>query len=762
MTKRLLFIVTIVVLVGLLTGCVSVPQPQQSITITPYPSKLIEHPGNFTLTRSTSLNNNSSELDVMTLYFRDKLSASTGYKFASGNQTKNAINIVLDPQSGIAVEGYKLNVKKDVIEIIASTTRGAFYGMQSLLQLLPSDIESRTKVKSIAWIIPCVTIEDEPRFDYRGVMIDAARHFVPVDQIKKMLDVFALYKINKFHWHLTEDQLWTIEIKKYPKLTELGSKRIEVDGTIHEGFYTQEDIRHIVAYAMDRGIDVVPEIEMPGHALAAIVAYPWLSCKGEGDFKVRNLWGVESDVYCAGKESTFEFVADVLTEVIDLFPYEYIHIGGDECPKERWKECKMCQKRIKEERLKDEHHLQSYFIHRVEKMLNDKGRKLIGWDEIIDGGLSPTATVMYWRSWVKEKSVMDTLGVDNKIIMTPLGHMYFNFYQGRHEAEPQIAHGQYLPLKSVYDYDPYNKDVSAERYKKIWGVQANLWTEYIYDGSGLEYMLFPRVIALAEIGWSSQDNRSYNRFAGSLDNQLVRLAHREVNYHIPMPEGPLYEDLKFIDDITVEFSNSGNYPMIYTLDGTTPDASSMYYNAPITVDSDCVLKIATLLPNGKMGLRSFTIRRETPAPAHITESKAGIVRKLSKDSFKSLSELSGAKWEKDEVINDFSFPFKELVLTGAAIYTGYIELPEDGAYIFASDADELQIDGKSLIINDGKLAMHQLSRASIVLAKGKHSFQLTFTNTPHGGHERVYDRVGFMYSVNGSKLNWSTPEMLSH
>ena len=422
---------------------------ERSISVVPCPETLIRRPGRCLLTERTSLLLSDRSLEPVAGYFTEKIARSSGIDLKERREAGNTLALRLDTQRGIPEEGYELTVAPDGIELVASTGAGIFYGMQTLMQLLPAGIESPTPVPGMELSIPCVEIRDAPRMAYRGVMLDACRHFSTVEEIEKLLDVMAMYKLNKFHWHLTDDQLWTVEIRKYPCLTKLGGVRTETDGTIHRGFYTQRDIRRIVAYAAARQIDVIPEIEMPGHAMAAITAYPELSCRG-GSYRVRNLWGVEQDVYCAGRERTFRFIEEVLSEIVELFPYEYVHVGGDECPKERWKECPLCQARMKQEGLKTEFELQSYFIRRVEKILQAKGRKLIGWDEILEGGLSPTATVMSWRG---EEGGIAAANHGNQVIMTPIGYMYMNMYQGAMESD-RLAYGWNIPLSQVYGYDP--------------------------------------------------------------------------------------------------------------------------------------------------------------------------------------------------------------------------------------------------------------------------------------------------------------------
>ena len=428
-------------------------------------------------------------------------------------------------------EAYSLSINQSGVEIIGKTKAGLFYGIQTFLQLLSSKGSN----------LPFLEIEDEPRFKYRGMMLDTSRHFFPVEQVKRSLDLMAIHKLNRFHWHLTEDQGWRIEIDKYPKLIEVGSKRKSTtllerpfdhdvkDGIPYEGHYTKDDVREIVAYAAKRYITVIPEIEMPGHSQAAMAAYPWLGCTDE-ELEVSNTWGVhEKGVVCPSEE-TFEFFENVLLEVIELFPSEYIHIGADEAPKDVWKESSFVQEMIKREGLKDEHELQSYFVKRIEKFLLSHGRKLIGWDEILEGGLAPEATVMSWQG-IKGGIAAAKLGHD--VIMTPTTHVYLDYYQGPIDEEPLAIGDQILPLEKVYSFEPVPEDLNTEEGKHILGTQANVWTEYINNQDHLDYMVYPRLSALAEVAWSQKADKNFNSFSERLDTHFDRLDKEGVRYRRP-------------------------------------------------------------------------------------------------------------------------------------------------------------------------------------------------------------------------------------
>lgn len=432
-------------------------------------------------------------------------------------------------------EGYSLAVTPDAVVIRASQVAGLFYASQTLRQLLPPEIESRKEVSGVPWVAPAVTILDQPRFRWRGLMLDVGRHIFPVDFIKRYIDLMAMHKMNVFHWHLTEDQGWRVEIKKYPRLTEIGSRRAatplpgqrgKLDGKPYSGYYTQDQIREIVSYAASRFVTVVPEIEMPGHAKAALASYPELSCT-EGPFQVRTLWGIEENVFCAGNEKTFAFLEDVLAEILDLFPSDFIHIGGDECPKKRWERCPKCQIRIVREELENEGQLQSYFIRRIETFLNANGRRLIGWDEILEGGLAPNASVMSWRG---VEGGLRAVREGHDVVMSPISHCYLNFYQSRDLDKEPPAFNEILPLETVYSFEPVPASLSTEEAEHILGAQGNLWTEYIPTPQLAEYMTYPRACALAEVMWSASNSRDYRDFLERLGNFLPRLEKQGVNF----------------------------------------------------------------------------------------------------------------------------------------------------------------------------------------------------------------------------------------
>jgi len=447
-------------------------------------------------------------------------------------------NILLtkaDPAHLLCTEGYEIEVNEQAVVLRAADSAGFLYAVQSIRQLLPPEIETQSLVKDILWQIPSIKINDSPRFPWRGLHLDVGRYYFPVNFIKRFIDLMALFKMNTFHWHLTEDQGWRIEIKKYPKLIEVGSRRSAtpfpadrgmLDGHSYIGYYTQEQIQEVVAYAAQRCITVVPEIEMPGHACAALASYPELGCTG-GPYQVRTFWGVEDDVFCAGNEQVFTFLEDVLGEVLELFPGPFIHIGGDECPKVRWAACPKCQARIQQEGLKDEHELQSYFIRRIERFLNSKSRRLIGWDEILEGGLAPGATVMSWRGI---EGGIEAAREGHDVVMSPTDNCYLDYYQSDdYEKEPP-AIGGVLTLETVYEYEPVPQALTPNQAIHVLGAQGNVWSEYIPTPALVEYMAYPRACALAEVTWSPAEARDWIDFNQRLKEQLKRLDQLGVNY----------------------------------------------------------------------------------------------------------------------------------------------------------------------------------------------------------------------------------------
>jgi len=520
--KKLLFFV-LVLLTFYIQG--------QTVSIIPRPMELKILEGYFEFNTVTNISYDHSNKELIRIagflsrhledYYHFHLSSTLGYE--------RTVKFKIDPSSDLGNEGYSMKISSDGVFITAASANGIFYGVQTLKKMLPP-------LSSDKLIVPYAEIRDQPRFEWRGLMLDVGRHFYPVSYIKKLLDYMAMYKLNVFHWHLTEDQGWRIEIKKYPKLTGFASWRDETvlgkntdryDGIGYGGFYTQEQIKEIIRYAENRYITVVPEIEMPGHSSAVLAAYPELGCTG-GPYQVQRNWGVKKYVYCAGKEETFQFLQDIIDEVCELFPSIYFHVGGDECPKDAWKECPRCQKRIADEGLKDEHELQSYFIRRMEKYLISKNKKLIGWDEILEGGLAPEATVMSWRG---VKGGIEAVKQGHDVVMTPTDYCYFDYFQSRNNDKEPLAIGGYLPLEKVYSYDPVPEGLNENESRHILGTQGNVWTEYIANIKNLEYMAFPRVCALSEVAWTPKRLKVFSDFQKRMETEYLRLKMYNINFY---------------------------------------------------------------------------------------------------------------------------------------------------------------------------------------------------------------------------------------
>ncbi len=515
---------------------------KQFVNIIPKPNKIAVNKGEFVINSETKIiSNDTSAVNKYVINsLNNVLLRTVGYKLKIVSKVESETNCIKLNlvENDFGNEGYQLKIDETGITI-SGNYAGLFYGVQTLLQLLPHEIFGTEKVDNLALKVPFVDIEDVPRFAWRGMHLDVGRHLFPIDFIKKYIDYLAFHKLNVFHWHLTEDQGWRIEIKKYPKLTEISAFRNETivghhstnpqkfDGQKYGGFFTQEEIKEVVKYASERFITVVPEIEMPGHAIAALAAYPELSCAG-GPFDVRPSWGISDDIFCAGNENTFEFLENVLSEVVELFPSKFIHIGGDEAPKTRWHECPKCQKRISGENLADEHELQSYFIQRIEKYLNSKGKEIIGWDEILEGGLAPNAAVMSWRG---NSGGIEAAKQKHKVVMAPGTHCYFDHYQTENKDNEPLSIGGFLPLEKVYSFNPIPSELTKEEAKFIIGAQANVWTEYMPNPKQVEYMAFPRMSALAEVVWTNNENKNFNDFLSRLEIQYKRFDAMKINYY---------------------------------------------------------------------------------------------------------------------------------------------------------------------------------------------------------------------------------------
>ena len=522
--KKLLLLT---VVLAAFTGCNEV----KDITVIPYPNEVQLNSGTFNAAGAEFYY--SAEIEPLAVdlieAFAAQLSMVTSKESALvQGVSEEGFVFLLNPE--IAEEAYTLDVTGKCVKVEASSLRGFNYAIQTIKQMLPVEVFGKSPVKGVKWTMPCASINDAPRFGYRGLHLDEARHFFGMDEVKRYLDIMEVHKLNTLHWHLTDDQGWRVEIRKYPELTTIGSKRTgtcvkkdfnSTDGIPYgEGmWYTQDQIREVIAYAAAKGITIIPEIDLPGHMLAALTAYPELGCTG-GPYEVWTRWGISDDVLCAGNEKVYEFLENVLGEICELFPSEYIHIGGDECPKVRWENCPKCQAKIRQLGYKDkdghkaEHFLQSYVMARMEKFINSKGKRIIGWDEILEGEVAPNATIMSWRG---EKGGLQAARMGHDAIMTPNTYFYIDYYQSMDTKNEPFGIGGYLPVGRCYSYEPYVEGMTDEEKAHILGVQANLWTEYIATPEHLEYMLLPRLAALAEVQWCNADRKDWDRFYDAAD-----------------------------------------------------------------------------------------------------------------------------------------------------------------------------------------------------------------------------------------------------
>lgn len=728
------------------------------VNIIPIPVKTQTLKGEFVLPQKVVIAYQTTDGKNIAQYMADKLKVSTGYEVRLSDKKGN-ITIQITPSLKMAEEGYRLSVTAKGVTIQAKTANGAFYGMQSFMQLLPAQVESATKVEGVKWVAQCCNIEDAPRFGYRGFHLDPCRHFITVENVKKQLDLMSMFKVNTMHFHLTEDQGWRIEIKKYPKLTTIGSIRTEGDGSSYGGYYTQEQIKEIVDYAAKRYITVIPEIDLPGHMMAAIAAYPNLSCKGE-KWSPRTVWGIEDLVMCAGKEDMFNFLGDIFDEIVPLFLGKYFHIGGDECPKTSWKNCPTCQKRIKDEGLQAEgkhtaeERLQSYVIKRVEKMLEKRGRKIIGWDEILEGGLSENATVMSWRG---TQGGIEAAMQKHDVIMTPGSDgMYLDWYQGDSKIEHVTIPSPPRYLSSTYNYNPVPDTIKTLGLAHhILGVQCNNWSEYMYTNAKMEYMMYPRAVAISEIAWSPLNKKNFKDFCRRLDANSIRLDEHNITYHMPLPEQPYGSCDKVVitKDTTVTFTTSRPIKMVYTLDGTTPTPSSTVYTVPISVSGNTIIRIATVLPTGKMSkIRTVEVEKQAYAPAVKVEApKQGLKIKRIKGNFLKVNqlELADGTWEYTDINSLKDIKIKQIddaaTLRGAnnyaAIAEGYINIPEDGVYYLSSRFEQVWIDNKLVINNEGDVKASTTNDSSVALAKGLHPIKIVFLSNIVGGWPSWWSKI---------------------
>ncbi|MDT3402588.1 family 20 glycosylhydrolase [Mucilaginibacter terrae] len=748
--KRLLICLTALLTTGYANA--QTPNIDPNMGIIPAPVSVLKQVGTFILSQETSIQAdsvNNKAVQFLSSYLQNKFALKNKLQAYKGISVSNAIVLTSTGTENLPAEGYRLTIEPQRITV-AGKGAGLFYGVQSLIQLLPIERAATAK-------IPCARIEDYPRFGYRGMHLDVCRHFFTVEFVKRYLDLMAAYKLNTFHWHLTDDQGWRIEIKKYPRLTSVGSQRAQTlignyhdrmpqqfDGMPYGGFYTQDQIRDVVAYAQSKYITVVPEIEMPGHAMAALAAYPELSCDTKLDYKVAETWGVFNNIFCP-TEKTFGFLQDVLTEVIDLFPSKYIHIGGDEAPKVVWKSSAEAQAIIKRLKLKDEHGLQSYFIQRMEKFVNSKGRSIIGWDEILEGGLAPNATVMSWRG---EAGGIAAAKQNHNVIMTPSSAgYYFDHSQARSDLEP-LGIGGFAPLAKTYAYNPQSSAIPAAQQKYVLGVQANLWTEYITTENKVEYMIMPRMMALSEVAWTPLANKNYTDFAETrIPKHLAWADANKFNYRVPTAIGAkdtAYNAQQLTVDLKVPVNGAKIY---YSIDGYDPNETNDIYTHPFTLnipsDQYRELKTIVITPTGKRSLITRTVvTNHTPMPAvSFSGTTPGVKYELVAGSFTETGQLDGARVLDTGITKTFNTAaFKKANRTFGVTYTGYFNVDADGKYIFSTQSDDgsvIYIDDTMVVDNDGKHSLYE-QPGEVLLQKGMHKFTLKYFEAGAFSTLRVY------------------------
>ncbi len=713
------------------------------VAIIPQPLSVVQGEGVFGIDRSTRIVYDAAtpEIQQVVTFLNDFVKQMYGLELAAVvSEAAERNTIFLDVKGTVSVtgkEGYELVVRPDRVIIRAKTGAGLFYGVQTLLQLFPAQAAGKPSGDNV--LLPVVEIKDEPRFPWRGMHLDVCRHFFPVEFVKRYIDLLALHKMNMFHWHLTDDQGWRIEIKKYPLLTEAGAWRVDREHqhwnertapepgekATYGGFYTQDQVRDVIAYAQSRFITIVPEIEMPGHAMAALTAYPQYSCTG-GPFYVMpgGYWPI-TDIFCAGNDSAFTFLENILSEVIDLFPGPYIHVGGDEANKANWEKCPKCQARIKAENLQNENELQSYFIKRIEKYIVSKNKKLIGWDEILEGGLAPEATVMSWRG-MEGGIFAATEGHD--VVMTPTSHCYLDYYQALQDEPPGI--GGHVPLEKVYGFEPMPEGLSAEKQKHILGAQGNVWTEYIPTPEHAEYMALPRLCAMSEVVWSSRANRNLDSFLTRLAVHYNRLDALNVHYRQPDINGFAKTNI-FMKDIKVAM----DFPrpeakIFYTLDGTEPGPQSLVYAKPLRISQNVQLKARAFVGERPVSrIKTGVFNKQQPrAAVNIKNPQAGLKFTLVTGEFNTVKQLAQAPVSASGRIAGFTMPESSPETNFGVLYDGYIKIPKTGIYTFylnSDDGSELLVGDASMISNDGAHGEQEYF-GKIALEKGYHPLRVLF------------------------------------
>jgi hexosaminidase len=737
-----------------------VPPAPERYAIIPAPRRLEARPGEFRLDRETRImlsDPASTELRALSELLAAPLRAASGLPLPvssepAADHAPHAITIRLAPDSDSREpEGYRLSVTERGVTLSAPTPAGLLNGLETLRQLLPPELDRGVRSAPplpVRWVLPAAEIEDAPRFPYRGLLLDVARWYYPPEFIEKVIDLLALYKLNILHLHLTDDQGWRLEIKKYPRLTQVGAWRKETivgqnfdpyvgDGTPHGGYYTQEQMRDLVAYAAARDVTIMPEIEMPGHARAALASYPDLSCTGE-TFEVSTRWGVHEDIFCPS-EQTFTFLQDVLLEVMQLFPSKYIHIGGDEVPKKQWEDSPVAQEVIRREGLGNEEGLQSYFIRRIEGFLRAHGRRLIGWDETLEGGLAPEATVMSWRG---VEGGIEAARQGHDVIMTPANRTYLDYYQGNPAAEP-LAIGGFVPLDSVYAFEPVPGNLTPEQAAHVIGAQGNLWTEYIPTPALAEYMILPRMLALAEVLWSTREARSWDRFTARLAPQFARLDALNVKYRVPEPGG-LGENRLVLEDrthltITPPFPGADVH---FTVDGSEPAVTSPRYTGPLDLHltpTPVTVSARVFLASGRGSpvARARIVRAiwTEPAAVLVDTLRPGLAYGYFEGAFRSADDVAQGEPLRVGTVPDVGLRGDERPEDYGVRLSGLLDVPADALYTFylsSDDGAKLRINGEIVADNDGGKG-----RGQIALRRGFHPIEVVFFQATKGAMLRL-------------------------
>ena len=740
----------IVSVILLLNGCSQKPKTftEAEISIIPKPAELVLSDGSFSFSKDHQIFVENETQKPAAKYLSDLFENAAGYSLSISESPENA-SIIFSKDGTIKPEAYHLVVTPEKIIIKASDAAGYFYGVQTIRQLLPASIETANG-KGQNWLVPSIEINDGPRFSWRGMQMDFSRHFFGIDEVKTFLNYMALYKLNRYHMHLTDDQGWRIEIKKYPLLTEKGAWRVESSHDIsckelaktdpsytigeqhyHErdgqkmygGFFTQEQIKEIIAYAADRQIEVIPEIDMPGHFKSAIDNYPYLSCTDEAG------WGEQfSNPACLGKETSYEFTKNILSEIADLFPSKYIHIGGDEVNIQSWEKCPLCQKTIKDNNLKNEHELQSFFNRDMEAFLNSKGKRLMGWDEIVEGGLSKDATMMWWRNWApKMRNITADNG--NDMIITPCFEYYLD------------ALNEVTPLDKVYNYEPVPTDFTENQAKYILGIQANLWSEMIPNFKRLQYQAFPRLLAMAETAWTSKDDKDFDDFQRRMKLQYNRLDALGIQYYIPSVTG-LKDKVAFLDKAIIELKTPlENMDIYYTTDGSVPTKTSSKYTSPLEFSETTTLKTIAYRGHIASETKSALIEKQTLLePVAVTPKTGAIKRWVGVKRFTVVDDIELPKNATFNSVNDIIFAGYENNEHVSMIFKGYFNAEEDGLYEFATKSDDgsLLYMGDKLVVDNGGNHPAIKRNGMVALKKGWHPLTVKFHEATGGGALTAY------------------------